>query len=666
MPTPYDPDSDLSRRLELLEAYDILNTPPEQEFDDVVLVASEACETPVALVSLVEDQRQWFKARIGFEACDTPIEQSVCRHSLASAELLVIPDLAADPRTKDNALVTLPPNIRFYAGAPLIGPDDIAIGTLCVIDTVPRPEGLTESQKRILSALARQVIAHLEARRVSHRKDELFRRQKGLSASIRAGAHKNLAAQEAGRVGTFEIDIATGEMEVSAELCRIFDVPVAPRYPASVFESKVVEEDRDLRSTEETRADGSAALEVQYRIRTEQDGMKWISRHATIQRDENGVVTRMLGTVQDVTEQIRAGLRMQALLDLGDRLRDLDDVKDMALAAADLLGRALYASRAGFGIVDRKRQAVEILPEWRAPGIASVAGPHYLRDYGPILDDMTSGRTVVISDVAVDPRMADRAARLMGLGARVITLTPILDHGSFNLMVFVHHGKLHEWTDEELAFVRSVGDRVQIAMARLQAKNDQVTLNREIGHRLKNTFAMIQAIANQTLRPIAEREHVASFEKRLHALSRAHDILLVDQSGATFKSIVDALADTMGMEGRLDVEGPEILLGPRGAMSLGLLLHELGTNAMKYGAWSLPEGMVKVRWSVSRSIPDEVLQFTWAEFGGPAPKQPERRGFGSKLIQMGLIGTGGVALSYDPPGFSAEMSAALQQLQQAN
>ncbi len=152
-------------RLAVLESYGILDTPTEQGFDDIVLLAVQICEAPVALVSLVAGDRQWFKARIGFDACETPLSQSICAHTLWRPGLLVIPDLAADPRTCGNTLVTGVPHLRFYAGARLETPEGEALGTLCVIDTEPRMDGLTSSQAHALEALARQVMAQLELRR---------------------------------------------------------------------------------------------------------------------------------------------------------------------------------------------------------------------------------------------------------------------------------------------------------------------------------------------------------------------------------------------------------------------------------------------------------------------------------------------------------------------
>jgi two-component sensor histidine kinase/PAS domain-containing protein len=668
MQTPFDTiDIDHLRRLEALEAYDILDTAPEPEFDDIVFIASTVCRTPVSLVSLVETDRQWFKARIGFEACETPIAQSVCAHALSAPDLLIIADLTADPRTQNNRLVTEPPYIRFYAGAPLIIPDGTIIGTLCVIDTVPRPEGLDDNQKKVLQALSRQVVALMETRRVSHRKDELFQRQKRIAASIRNSANKTVAAQKAGRIGTFEIDIASNQLRGSDEFCKIFDVAPAETYPSSLFEAMVVPEDRDLQSSHAARQAGKAMADVEYRIRTANHGIRWISRHASYERDASGKPVTMFGMVQDVTALKHDAARVQALLDLGDRLRDLDDVESMALAASDLMAKALGASRAGFGIVDEVAETVMMQPEWRAPGVASLAGLHHFRDYGSFIDELKAGQTVVITDVATDPRTRANAQALLDIGIRVLVNLPIFDHGQFNLVVFIHHDRPHEWTSREIAFVRSFGDRMHLAIARLQAEADQDVLNREIGHRLKNTFAMVQAIASQTLRPIVEQEHVRNFERRLHALSSAHDSLLAqDGDGAEVGDVLMRTAETLGVADRIDAHGPPLTFGPRSTLSVSLLFHELMTNAMKYGALSADAGRVAVDWQTQEVGGNSVLTLRWTERDGPPVVEPEHKGFGSRLIKRGLMGTGGVAQSYSSLGYAVEMTATLSQLQRAN
>ncbi len=174
--TPRRPPVRVSRpsRLAALDAYGILDTPPEKGFDDIVQLARKAFATPVALVSLVAGDRQWFKASVGFEPCETTLDKSVCAHVLGQPDLLVIPDLREDHRTRDNPLVTGDPFLRFYAGAPLDAAIGGCLGSLCVIDVEPRPDGLTTDQAESLRALARQVMAQLELRRSLAERDGMI------------------------------------------------------------------------------------------------------------------------------------------------------------------------------------------------------------------------------------------------------------------------------------------------------------------------------------------------------------------------------------------------------------------------------------------------------------------------------------------------------------
>lgn len=152
-------------RLTALDGYRILDTAPEERFDDIVRLATRMCVVPVALVSLVAADRQWFKARVGFPQCETDLDRSICKFALAEPDLLIIPDLTRDFRTVANPLVTGEPAIRFYAGAPLRMTDGSVLGSLCVIDTVPRPSGLTPEQSEDLRALGRLVCRLLDLRR---------------------------------------------------------------------------------------------------------------------------------------------------------------------------------------------------------------------------------------------------------------------------------------------------------------------------------------------------------------------------------------------------------------------------------------------------------------------------------------------------------------------
>ena len=154
--------SDEAERLAALLNYAVLDTPPEQAFDEITRFASELCDTPIALVSLLDGERQWFKSRVGLDVAETSRNLAFCGHAILQRGIFEVEDAAVDLRFADNPLVASDPNIRFYAGAPLIHPNGQRLGTLCVIDRTPRR--LTALQRHGLEVLSRQVISQLELR----------------------------------------------------------------------------------------------------------------------------------------------------------------------------------------------------------------------------------------------------------------------------------------------------------------------------------------------------------------------------------------------------------------------------------------------------------------------------------------------------------------------
>ena len=185
-----------AERIAALHRYRILDTDPERGFDDLALLASHICATPMALITLVDEDRQWFKARVGVSISETSRAISFCSHAIEQRDIFVVHDATKDARFHDNPQVTGEAHVRFYAGAPLVTPDGHALGTLCVVDRAPRT--LTAEQMQALDALRRQVEAQLELRlnlidleRALGERDRAEAEQAAMFEELRA-AHENV------------------------------------------------------------------------------------------------------------------------------------------------------------------------------------------------------------------------------------------------------------------------------------------------------------------------------------------------------------------------------------------------------------------------------------------------------------------------------------------
>ncbi len=160
---PIPPDEE--QRMKTLREYSVLDTPPEAVYDDIAHVCAGVCDTPIALIALIDGTRNWFKARVGVddELTESPRDISFCGHAILRQDIFEVTDAVLDERFADNPLVAEAPHIRYYAGAPLITPDGYKLGTICAIDI--RPRRLTEEQRATLAALSRLVMRQLDRRR---------------------------------------------------------------------------------------------------------------------------------------------------------------------------------------------------------------------------------------------------------------------------------------------------------------------------------------------------------------------------------------------------------------------------------------------------------------------------------------------------------------------
>ncbi|WOC15452.1 HWE histidine kinase domain-containing protein [Pseudochrobactrum sp. MP213Fo] len=208
-------------------------------------------------------------------------------------------------------------------------------------------------------------------------------------------------------------------------------------------------------------------------------------------------------------------------------------------------------------------------------------------------------------------------------------------------------------------------DTVIEMTAKVEAVKNAAVLNSELAHRIKNTFSVVQALATQTFKRRNINEALPVFVRRLHALASANDVLrLGATSNGTVQQIVEAVIFALGVQNRINISGKPIMIGPKAAMSTSLLIHELTTNAMKYGALSNDQGYVDLSWKITLENSVQLLQLEWTERDGPSVIMPETKGFGSRLIRMGLSGSGGSDMTFNPEGIQAIFTAPLQQVQQ--
>lgn len=290
------------QRLAALRSYEILDTPPEPDFTNLVTLAAQICRTPMALVSLVDGERQWFKAKIGVELNQTSREASICAHALNEPDMLVVRDATADPRFRENPLVTAEPRIRFYAGAPLRTDEGLALGTLCVIDHVPRE--LTAEQTDALRILAREVVAQLERRKTRMQLTLMRHERSAVEDALHASEEfkSRLLACSQDCIKVLDLDgrlqyMNEGGMQV-LEICDL-----GPVIGGSWIDFWEGEDRTSARNAVETARNGGVARFVGYFATRITAKPRWWDVVVSPIRDAAGRPERLLALSRDITEQ---------------------------------------------------------------------------------------------------------------------------------------------------------------------------------------------------------------------------------------------------------------------------------------------------------------------------------------------------------------------------
>jgi PAS domain S-box-containing protein len=284
-------------RLKAIESYDILDSPKEEEFDDIVKMAAEACHVPISLISFVANERQWFKAVVGTDLQETPLDVSICSHAILQRELFVVPDTSKDSRFQNNPLVKGDPHIRFYAGALLETTEGLPLGTVCILDYKPR--ALSDQEAATLKSLARQVMTQLELRRA------LSDLRRALKAKSDSEERLGLALEASGFVGIWEWDIIKNRVYADARFVSVFGgephwstegAPIADYLKTIHFDDLP-----RVKKAIENAIHSPGPFQEEYRLVQKDGSVRWIEARGRCHFDETGKAIRFPGVATDVT-----------------------------------------------------------------------------------------------------------------------------------------------------------------------------------------------------------------------------------------------------------------------------------------------------------------------------------------------------------------------------
>jgi diguanylate cyclase (GGDEF)-like protein/PAS domain S-box-containing protein len=328
------PAPDEQDRLNALKSYAILDTPRETDFDLLTRLLAQICETPIATVSFVDERRLWFKSAVGLDIAETGRAFAFCAHALAGTELFVVPDARNDPLFAHNPLVTGAPGIRFYAGMPLVSSDGFALGTVCVIDRMPRT--LTATQAEALSTLARQVMVSLEYRRQRH----LFEN------SAKESAERLRHLEKAITAALWDWDLESDEIWWSDGIQSLFGVPLHELGSGcSSWNDRIHPDDQDqVQQRMRAGIDGQdESWTAEYRFRRQDGSYAHVLDRGFVIRNGEGRAVRMVGGVTDHTARKQSELERDKL---HKEKMQLLEVTGEGIWGVDSSGRCTFASEA--------------------------------------------------------------------------------------------------------------------------------------------------------------------------------------------------------------------------------------------------------------------------------------------------------------------------------
>ena len=491
-----------------------------------------------------------------------------------------------------------------------------------------RPDG-TRVPVRIASALVpgskTQVIVQVQDISDRRRSEEVIRAREG---ALRDSEARLRLAVEAGRMAVWDFDVASETIRTSPELNRLLGYPddAAPTIETIRERYYPGERERLVAAAGGALVAGERFFETEYRFYRLDGDLRWHLLRAELELDGANVLVRVVGVVLDITERKRTE---EALADREAELTAALEAGALAVVDYDHLTGLFRHS----------------------PRLNELYG--YPADHRLTIADVRARYHPEAVPEIIAHRDHDRAAAAENKFDWTIRL--LLPDGS-NRWV---QGLGEYIRSEGGAILRSRGVLMDVTERRRAEEHQRLLIN-ELNHRVKNSLAIVQGLAQQSFKGEAASQAARqAFEGRLSALAAAHDLLTLEawQSASLRRIVEDVIAPYCGDRERFGVDGPDLALPPKVAVSLALGLHELCTNAAKYGALSRADGRVRVGWSAKGGR----LQLEWRETGGPPVEAPTRRGFGTRMIERGLASElgGKVEIAFEPAGVVCRIDAEL-------
>ncbi|MCS6622862.1 PAS domain-containing protein [Roseibacterium beibuensis] len=394
-----------SDRLAALRAYDILDTPREAAFDDIVNLVARVFDAPIAVVNLIDQDRQWFKAETGLGVRETPLETSFCAHAILTQDRMIVPDATRDDRFACNPLVTGEPGLRFYAGQLLKSVEGLPIGTLCVLDTKVRPEGPTPLQLETLQVLANQVMMQLELRRslVLQRQSEAQFRAIAESMPQMVWSTRPDGFHDYYNARWYEF---TGVPEGSTD--------------GEAWNGMFHSEDQERAWTRWLHClETGEPYEIEYRLRRHDGVYRWTLGRARPIRNDAGEITRWFGTCTDIDDLKRSDQAKELLSqELSHRIKNIFAVVSALIAlsarkhpeAKEFAG----AVRTRINALARAHEFVRPHTETSKPTVGSMTLHAFLADLFKAYSDLKGEARILLSgeDATFDDQAATSVALL--------------------------------------------------------------------------------------------------------------------------------------------------------------------------------------------------------------------------------------------------------------